>query len=104
MVKKVVHDQQTMPRFYGVAYSDTYSFGFVCYPIPLNLVMRFIFRRRVDLYSKLSHWRDRNTPFTGLLDWLRDRLFYYEDENPRSNEAKAGRLKNPIKFYSHDGK
>lgn len=33
------------------------------------------------IYNKLSLWRDKNTPFTGLIDWIRDLLWdrYYEE-------------------------
>jgi hypothetical protein len=37
---RYIGDGEYLPRFYGVAYPDPAAWQRICYPIPLNLVMR----------------------------------------------------------------
>lgn len=37
---KVIYEEEQIPKFYGVAYRDFTRMRVVCYPIPLNLLVR----------------------------------------------------------------
>ena len=41
MLKKIIKKGEKLPMFYGIAYKSTLYNKAVCYPIPLNLIMKF---------------------------------------------------------------
>ena len=41
-MKKLIRDNELIPKWYGIAYRDCSKGHAVCYPLPLNLVVRFL--------------------------------------------------------------
>ena len=42
MMQRFVKENESFPRFYGLAYRDYLRGHAVCYPIPINLIVRFL--------------------------------------------------------------
>jgi len=42
-LKRFVPEMDELPRGYGVAYRSVTKHGAICYPIPLNLVVRWLY-------------------------------------------------------------
>jgi hypothetical protein len=39
-MKKIITQGEVLPRFYGLAYPELWSMTYVCYPFPLNHLVR----------------------------------------------------------------
>ena len=42
MTRKGIYEGERIPRGYGIAYGDFASCRYICYPIPLHLIVRLI--------------------------------------------------------------
>lgn len=42
IVKKVINEGEAIPKYYGIAYRDYLRYQAVCYPIVLNLIIRYL--------------------------------------------------------------
>jgi len=56
MLKKKVFFGQEMPKFYGIAYYNHAACYAICYPIPINILVRF-WREKIWLRIKYGFFK-----------------------------------------------
>ena len=56
-MKKIIEEGGLIPRGYGVAWRSNYGMKVVCYPIPINLIVRWF----NDCWCSIMHglWKSR---------------------------------------------
>ncbi len=59
-MSKIVYENEQIPRFYGIAYRDFLVKAIICYPIPLNWLVRW--------ERALGFWLRRLFPWQHLAD------------------------------------
>jgi len=57
-IRRIIYEGERIPTGYGIAYFDFWKDGLVCYPIPLNILIRSlrILRLRIICIGYPSKW------------------------------------------------
>ena len=55
-MRKTIKNIKGIPRLYGLAYYDALSNKIVCYPIPLNIIIRIVMSLWLRLKKPKAEW------------------------------------------------
>lgn len=75
MLKRTISDGEKLPWGYGIAYARWDCRRFVCYPVPLNILVHRLREFWFWLISSESTQRERIEELSALLDHERQRNY-----------------------------